>query len=105
MMILMRELHLRTGTIPIRQYRGCRGGVADHNPRPYCASVQRSTADLLILMLFIVLGAAGCADRPQAQHDETHEPCVVPRGGFDCESQVKQEKGFMRFEQQGHQLP
>jgi hypothetical protein len=59
---------------------------------------------LLILML-TVSSVAGCADRPQPRHDETPETCVVPRGGFHCENQAKQEENFMKFEQQGHQLP
>jgi len=101
-MRLRKELHLKAGAIPISQYHRCRGWVEDHN---LSYSEQFSAVRLLALMLILVLSMAGCADRPQAQHDETHEPCVVPRGGFDCESQVQQEKGFMRFEQQGHQLP
>ena len=104
-MILMKELHVQAGATPIWQYHRCRRWVEDHNLPLYCAPVQRSAAGLLTLMLLIVLSMAGCADRPQAKHDEAHEPCVVPRGGFDCGDQVKQEKGFMRFEQQGHQLP
>lgn len=55
-------------------------------------------------MLMTVFSVA-CADPPQAHRTEAREPCVVPRGGFDCGDQVKQEDNFMRFEQPGHQLP
>jgi hypothetical protein len=84
-----------------------------HSLCPYCAPAQSSRlrfdretriVGLLALMFFTVLNVAGCADRPQARQDEAHDPCVVPRGGFHCEDQAKQHN-FMRFEQQGHQLP
>lgn len=59
----------------------------------------------LLTLMLTVLSVAGCADRPEARHEEATEPCVVPRGGFHCGNQVKQEESFMKFEQQGHQLP
>lgn len=104
-MILTRELQIRTEAVPSWQYRKCRRGAEGHKLRPYCTPVQGNAAGLVTLMLLTVLSVAGCANRPQVQHNEAHEPCIVPRGGFDCGDQIKQEENFMRFEQQGHQLP
>lgn len=103
-MRLTRELQVATGAVCNLPYQG-KEGAEDHTLHPYCAPAQRSTAGLVALMLITVLSLAGCADRPVTQHTEAHEPCVVPRGGFDCGDKEKQEDNFMRFEQQGHQLP
>jgi hypothetical protein len=84
-----------------------------HSLYPYCTPAQGSRlrveretriVSLLALILFTVLSVAGCADRSQARQDEAPDPCVIPRGGFHCEDPAKQHN-FMRFEQQGHQLP
>ena len=108
-MILTRELQIWKGAVSSSRYHQCNERMEDHHLRLYWgpghAPMQRNAAGLVALMLITVLSPAGCADRPQAQHNEAHESCVIPRGGFDCGDKVKQEDNFMRFEQQGHQLP
>lgn len=107
-MILTRELQVVTRAVFGSNNHQGKEGAQDRSLRPYGALAQRSTASPVALLLITALSLAGCADRPQAQHNEAHEahePCVVPRGGFDCGDKEKQEDNFMRFEQQGHQLP
>ena len=104
-MMVTKQLQVLTGAVFRSQYHQGKEGVENHTLHPYCVPKRRSTAGLVTLMLIAVLSLAGCADRPQAQHNEAHDPCVVPRGGFDCGDKAKQEDNFMRFEQQGHQLP
>src|SRR5690349_13627341 len=100
-MILTRELQVLTRAVFGSHYHRGKEGVEDRSLRPYGVRAPRSTAGPVVIKLITVLSLAGCADRPQAQHNEAHEahePCVVPRCGFDCGGKEKQEDNFMRFE-------
>ena len=103
-MMLTRGLQLRNELMPSCQYTQWQGTEDRNRNRPRYYDFRPRSALGVVLMLMTVFSVA-CADPPQAHRTEAREPCVVPRGGFDCGDQVKQEDNFMRFEQPGHQLP